>query len=113
MAFVHLSIHAANEEFRMQQRRNNYTTPTSFLELIKFYKNLFLEKTNKIEGQIQRLTDGLNIMDTTTTKVANLSKLLEVKMVEVEIEKTATGKLIATVEVESADAAREQDAANI
>lgn len=34
-------------------------------------------------------------------------------MVEVEIEKTATGKLIAQVEIESADAQKEQDAANI
>lgn len=34
-------------------------------------------------------------------------------MVEVEIEKTATGKLIAEVELQSADAQKEQDAANI
>lgn len=34
-------------------------------------------------------------------------------MVEVEIEVEATGKLIAQVEVESADAQKEQDAANI
>jgi hypothetical protein len=52
-------------------------------------------------------------MNSTTEKVAQLQKLLEVKMVEVEIEKTATGKLIAQVEVESADAQKEQDIANI
>ena len=52
MSFVHLSIHDANENFRLQMRRNNYTTPTSFLELIKFYKNLLTSKTDKIEGQI-------------------------------------------------------------
>jgi len=48
MAFVHQSIGEANKEFRLQQRRNNYTTPTSFLELIKFYKNLLNDKTSKI-----------------------------------------------------------------
>ena len=43
-------------------------------------------------------------MNSTTEKVAQLQKLLEVKMVEGEIEKTATGKLIAEVEIQSADA---------
>lgn len=43
----------------------------------------------------------------TTAKVADLQKLLEVKMVEVEFEKEATGKLIAQVEIESADAQKE------
>lgn len=52
-------------------------------------------------------------MNSTTEKVAQLQKLLEVKMVEVDIEKTATGKLIAQVEIESADAQKEQDIANI
>lgn len=52
-------------------------------------------------------------MNQTTEQVAQLQKLLEVKMVEVEIEKTATGKLIAQVEIESADAQKEQDSANI
>jgi dynein heavy chain len=113
MSFVHLSIHDANENFRLQMRRNNYTTPTSFLELIKFYKNLLTEKTSKIDGQIERLSNGLNIMNATTEKVDALSELLKVKMVEVEIEVEATGKLIATVEIESADAQKEQDAANI
>ncbi len=113
MAFVHISIGNANTQFRIQQRRNNYTTPTSFLELIKFYRSLLNDKTSRINDQIERLSNGLNIMNSTTEKVAQLQKLLEVKMVEVEIEKTATGKLIAEVEIQSADAQKEQDAANI
>lgn len=40
MAFIHLSIGEANIEFKKQERRFNYTTPTSFLELINFYKML-------------------------------------------------------------------------
>jgi dynein heavy chain, axonemal len=113
MAFVHISIGNANTQFRLQQRRNNYTTPTSFLELIKFYRALLNDKTSRINDQIERLSNGLNIMNSTTEKVAQLQKLLEVKMVEVEIEKTATGKLIAEVEIQSADAQKEQDIANI
>ena len=66
MAFVHMSIAEANTAFRVQQRRNNYTTPTSFLELIKFYLKLLGDKTTRINDQIERLSNGLNIMNQTT-----------------------------------------------
>jgi len=48
MAFVHLSISDANKNFLQQCRRYNYTTPTSFLELISFYKALLGSKTDRI-----------------------------------------------------------------
>lgn len=105
MAFCHMAIDNANKEFKLQQRRNNYTTPTSFLELIKFYIKLLNEKVGAIDESIGRLTNGLNIMKETNERVASLQKLLEVKMVEVEIERKATDKLIAEVKVES-DAAQ-------
>ena len=44
MAFVHLSIDDANQEFKAKERRYNYTTPTSFLELINFYEKLLGQK---------------------------------------------------------------------
>lgn len=72
MAFVHGSIGEANIRMRIQQRRNNYTTPTSFLELIKFYTTLLEDKTSKIVDIIERLSNGLNIMNSTTEKVASL-----------------------------------------
>jgi len=67
MAFIHLSIGAANDDFLRQFRRFNYTTPTSFLELINFYKVLLGTKTNRITEQISRLEIGLETMNTTTT----------------------------------------------
>ena len=48
MANIHLSIDDANKEFKERERRFNYTTPTSFLELINFYKTLLTEKRDKI-----------------------------------------------------------------
>jgi len=44
MASVHLSIDVANARFLKLERRNNYTTPKSFLELIEFYKKCLKEK---------------------------------------------------------------------
>ena len=48
MAHVHRSIAEANADFLIQERRRNYTTPTSFLELINFYKMLVNNKRGKI-----------------------------------------------------------------
>ena len=48
MAEVHTSIDAANEKFLKLERRHNYTTPKSFLELIDFYKKLLTEKRDSI-----------------------------------------------------------------
>lgn len=54
MAKVHSSIDQANEKFLKLERRYNYTTPKSFLELIDFYKKLLSEKRENIQRQIQR-----------------------------------------------------------
>ena len=77
MAFVHISISEANKEFKKVERRHNYTTPTSFLELINFYKMLLSQKQGVITDQIARLEIGLGIMETTTLKVDNLKSFLE------------------------------------
>jgi len=52
-------------------------------------------------------------MNNTTNQVAELQKLLDVKMVEVEIKKEATDKLIDIVTTESGAASIEEEAAKI
>jgi dynein heavy chain len=113
MAFVHLSIDDANQRFRTQMRRNNYTTPTSFLELINFYKMLLGKKQGAIITQIEKLENGLDIMVKVTEQVDDLKKRIEVAMVDVAEEKKKTGALIEIVNRDSADAAVEADKAAI
>ena len=112
MAEVHLSVAEANVDFKRDERRNNYTTPTSFLELISFYQSLLGAKRGKITDQISRLEIGLDTMKTVTEQVEDLQKLLEVKMVDVEAEQEKTNELIEIVKKEQADAKIEQDKAN-
>jgi len=113
MAEVHLSIGEANLEFLAAERRYNYTTPTSFLELINFYKLLLGKKRGKITDQINRLEIGLQTMKSTTDQVEALQKLLEVKMVDVGVEKEKTDELIEIVGRESLDAEKEAAAAAV
>jgi dynein heavy chain len=113
MAFVHLSIDEANQRFKAQMRRINYTTPTSFLELINFYKMLLGKKQGAIITQIEKLENGLDIMAKVTEQVDDLKKRIEVAMVDVAEEKKKTGVLIDIVTKESADAKVEADKAAI
>ena len=54
MAEVHTSIDYANKKFLELEKRHNYTTPKSFLELIEFYKKILFEKRDHIDKQIER-----------------------------------------------------------
>ena len=80
--FNEIKIRDGNLNLRNIQRKFKNTYP-------------YIETTEKINDQIERLSNGLNIMNSTTEKVDALQELLKVKMVEVEIEVEATGKLIA------------------
>jgi len=108
MANVHLSIDDANNLFKLQERRYNYTTPTSFLELINFYQKLLQEKQGQIVDQIARLDRGLSTMSATTNKVDILKEKLVLTMENVKIEESKTDELILIVNKEAEEAEREQ-----
>ena len=120
MANVHLSIDDANNEFKLRERRFNYTTPTSFLELIQFYSKLLNEKQGAIIDSISRLERGLSTMTETTNKVDMLKEKLVLTMENVRIEEKNTDELIQVVnkeaeeaEIEQAIAQKQEDETNI
>ena len=113
MAECHMSIAKANKDYLARERRYNYTTPTSYLELIKFYKSLFKSKVDKINDNIERLETGLSTMASTTEQVEGLKEKLELKMVDVRKQEEETNALIEIVGKESLIAEEEQKLANI
>lgn len=58
-------IDETNKKFLQQERRFNYTTPTSYLELIEFYKNKLKGGREHIDNQIENLTKGLRTLSET------------------------------------------------
>lgn len=112
IADVHVSIETANKEFLARERRFNYTTPKSFLELIDFYKKLLMKKRKVLDDNIDRLETGLTILQKTKDKVEGLKNDLNVKKVEVEIKQKETNDLIDKVTASSAVAAKEKEAAD-
>ena len=69
------------------------------------------KERGKISDQINRLENGLGIMQNVTEKVDDLKKLLEVKMVDVAHEKEKTQLLIDKVQKENEDAQEDKDKA--
>ena len=112
MAETHILIDETNIKFRRMERRFNYTTPKSFLELIEFYKSLLAEKKGAIEKNIEKLKNGLATLLDVSTKVKELEGQLKIVMVDVEIKTKETNILIEEVNRESAIAAEEQAIAN-
>jgi len=113
MAEVHLSIDAANDKFLKQQRRYNYTTPKSFLELLVFYVAMLQKKQSGVTYNCERLERGLDIMEKVQEKVAGLKEDLKIMMVQVEEKKVATDALIVQVTAAFEVATVEKDKASI
>lgn len=112
MAETHLSIDAANKRFLQEERRNNYTTPKSFLELIAFYMKMLQSSQASVLSNCERLETGLDIMKQVQDKVNDLKEDLNITMKQVEEKKAATNVLIDQVTKASEVAAVEKEKAN-
>ncbi|KAL9650835.1 hypothetical protein ABK040_001885 [Willaertia magna] len=108
MAFVHQTVGEASVEYRLIDRRYNYTTPKSFLELIELYKSLLKSKRRDLVGSIDRLIKGLRKIDESEEKIKELGKTLASDAVVVEEKKRATEELLAKVTKENTVLATQQ-----
>lgn len=59
MAYVLGSVNEISKNYLTNEKRYNYTTPKSYLELIALYTRLLREKTDDHCKRIQRLENGL------------------------------------------------------
>ncbi|KAH7825191.1 dynein haevy chain 4, outer dynein arm beta [Monocercomonoides exilis] len=84
MAYTNTTVNEVSEQFLASERRYNYTTPKSFLELINLYKSMLEQKRADIEKKIERFENGLIKLEDTSKQVAELQNRLvnEQKVVE-------------------------------
>ena len=94
--FLPYSFEAVNDmthEFKRVERRFVYTTPKSFLELLKLYNSLLDEKHAEAQAQISRLDNGLKKLRETSEGVAKLEEDLKIMLEDASIKKeTAEAK---------------------
>jgi ABC-type dipeptide/oligopeptide/nickel transport system ATPase component len=108
MAEVHLSVNEASERYKEVERRYNYTTPKSFLELIAFYKQLLQKKREDLQQQTERLEKGITVLQQTQKDVSELQEDLTKTLVRVEEKKEAAAVLIQKMGVERGKVEKEQ-----
>ncbi|KAL7445854.1 hypothetical protein ACHAXM_010428 [Skeletonema potamos] len=113
MAEEHLSVAKMSQHFLESQRRYNYVTPKSFLELISFFKYLLGNKQANLQRLIDRLDVGLSTLRKTSQDVTELQKDLKITMEKVAQKKVATDKLIDEMSVQQAEAQVQEEAAQI
>ncbi|KAF4325330.1 hypothetical protein BBO99_00000392 [Phytophthora kernoviae] len=84
--------------------RHNYVTPTSFLELIRFYRSLLESKRSSQTLKIKRLEVGLATLKKTSLDVAGLQDELKQTMKKVDERKRATELLLEQMGKQRGDA---------
>ena len=77
-------VNKTSQKFFQVERRYNYTTPKTFLELIKLYKSILNRKRKITQDSIDRLDTGITKLEKTKADVDILIESAKVMAVEVE-----------------------------
>ena len=59
-AFTHMAVNDASNAYLEEDRRYNYTTPKSYLELISLYKDMLATKRMELKQAKERLENGVD-----------------------------------------------------
>lgn len=82
--FVHNSVTEGSERFYNELRRYNYTTPTSYLELVKTFVEQLGTQKELVPQKKYRYEAGLKKLDETNVIVKALKENLVVLAPEIE-----------------------------
>ncbi|KAM4697873.1 dynein axonemal heavy chain 11-like [Rhinophrynus dorsalis] len=97
ITFAHTSVNEVSVKYQQNEKHYNYTTPKSFLELIKLYWNLLGKKRNELIQKMERLENGLQKLQTTASQVEDLKSKLAIQEVELHQRNRDTEALIAKI----------------
>ena len=75
-AYVHGSVNEMSKAYLLNDRRHNYTTPKSFLELINLYVKTLTSKHEELDSKMKRLENGPEKLRVTAAQVAELKTQL-------------------------------------
>merc|ERR1719506_2194446 len=85
-------------DFQRNERRASYTTPKTFLELLKLYTGMLGGKVEALEDKKNRLTNGLEKLKATQEQVAGLevvltekAEVVKIKVAEAEVKAEEVG----------------------
>ncbi|XP_072536739.1 dynein axonemal heavy chain 11 [Salminus brasiliensis] len=97
MAHAHASARQAGERYWQSERRHYYSTPSSFLELLRLYGGLLGERDRQLQEKLERLHSGLQKLKTTAVQVEELKAKLNSQEVELNEKNRAAEALITKI----------------
>ena len=112
MAHVHNSSTQMSKTYLANDKRYNYTTPKSFLELINLYVKILAEKNIEFKAKIERLCTGLNKLKSTGAMVEALKEQLAEQEEELGKKNDEADLLIKIVGVETEKVSKEKATAD-
>ncbi|KAL9894878.1 dynein beta chain, ciliary [Glossina fuscipes] len=108
MAYVHKTVNDISNVYLLNDKRYNYTTPKSFLELISLYTKLLKEKVRANQDRRTRLGNGLIKLASCSKEVDALQDVLKVQEVELRIKNEDADNLIKVVSTENEKVSKER-----
>lgn len=113
MAYVFSTVNETSQQYLISERRYNYTTPKSFLELISLYSKLLSNKTSETYQKIKRLENGLVRLAICADQVDSLKHVLAEQEIQLNVKNEAADKLIVVVSSENEIVQKEKRTGNI
>ncbi|CUT99220.1 dynein beta chain ciliary [Echinococcus multilocularis] len=101
MSHVHKTVNDVSRDYLTNEKRYNYTTPKSFLEQIHLYENMLNRRDEEIRGNIARLENGLQKLESTAQQVDDLKAKLATQEVALAEKNEDANKLLAIVSAET------------
>lgn len=113
LPFSFKKVNEAAQEFLAVERRYVYTTPKSFLELLKLYQTLLGRKRAEFDAAIVRLESGLEKMRETADSVEVIEADLKISLADAEEKKGSAEEIATTVAANKAVVEEETAKANV
>lgn len=111
MSYVHSTVNEMSHIYYQNEKRYNYTTPKSFLELIALYSKLLTEKNKVLKDRIVRLENGVHKLHECAIQVDSLQDQLAEQEVVLREKNEAADELIVKVKHENDIVQAEKNAA--
>ena len=113
MSYVHQSVNEMSKTYAQNDKRYNYTTPKSFLEMINLYTKVLSTKNQELVGKIKRLENGLEKLRITGLQVDALKKQLAIQEKELAKKNAEADHLIQVVGIETEKCTKEKASAEV
>lgn len=113
MGMVHSMVTDVCEDYFKRMRRRVYQTPKSYLSFIQNYTVLYSTKLSELKVKEGRVNLGLAKLIQGAKDVEDMKVVLAEEQIKLDIATLETNKMLASLEISSAEAKRESDKVSV